>query len=431
VFWAKATTNATIGVVGTYSDPDYRQLDAGATYLSGTGLEAWCPVFPPTMAAWHFGVQPFAFSLSYWQSRLNGDLVSMDNLPRTFPPGAALYVIVDAPTELEIPDPALRIRYYHQDHLGSSSVMTDADGALVEETAFYPFGEARNSYELRQIEESYKFTQKERDRESGLHYFEARYLPGKLSRFLSVDPKYANIESPAGDAQRLNVYSYVRNNPLQYTDPTGLQPAPGQPDLSQIADAVAVQATKEAREDEGTLMQIGRVASTITVGVCDNAFGCGLGGYQVTRQIVSEGYNVDTDSKLYKGSAVVGLGLSLAVPVPPILGFLKTGGTAGKLATAAEEGGAVAKTLVKGDSAVASTVAKPVAGSTVTAATVSKTEYFRAAGDYANKLRAARAGEVDALLKAGKDARGVLSEIGAEVEKRFPGAGFAPRVTPK
>src|SRR5205814_2181173 len=133
-----------------------------------------------------------------WQSRLNGDLVSVDNLPRTFPPGAALYVIVDAPTELEIPDPALRLRYYHQDHLGSSSVMTDADGALAEETAFYPFGEARNSYQLRQLEESYGFIQKERDRESRLNYCEARYFCGRLARFGSPDPKYLDSQ---GDPQ--------------------------------------------------------------------------------------------------------------------------------------------------------------------------------------------------------------------------------------
>jgi RHS repeat-associated protein len=120
-----------------------------------------------------------------------------------------------------VPDSALRIRYYHQDHLGSSSVMTDASGVLVEETAFYPFGIPRHEVRFRQIEESYKFTQKERDPESGLHYFEARYLTGVLSRFASADPKYADM-APAGDSQHLNLYAYARNNPLLYIDPSGL-----------------------------------------------------------------------------------------------------------------------------------------------------------------------------------------------------------------
>jgi RHS repeat-associated protein len=104
--------------------------------------------------------------------------------------------------------------------------MTDTNGALVEETAFYPFGIPRHEHRLRQIEEAYKFTQKERDRESGLHYFEARYLAGAISKFLSVDPKYASTGSSQGDPQALNLYAYVRNNPLQYTDPMGLDRDP-------------------------------------------------------------------------------------------------------------------------------------------------------------------------------------------------------------
>jgi RHS repeat-associated protein len=231
ILWVNATTNATIAVTGTYSDPVNRAWDAGATYLAGAGLEAWSPVFPATMAVWTFSPQPLAFSLSSWLGHLTGDLSSINDLPKTFPPGQVLYVINNAPFELEIPDAALRVRYYHQDHLGSSSVMTDASGVLVEETAFYPFGIPRHEHRLRQIEEAYKFTQKERDRESGLHHFEARYLAGAMSRFLSADPMYANTDSSAGDPQAMNLYAYVRNNPLQYTDPTGLQPVP---DLEKI-----------------------------------------------------------------------------------------------------------------------------------------------------------------------------------------------------
>ena len=107
--------------------------------------------------------------------------------------------------------------------------MTDAEGALVEETAFYPFGEARNEYRLRQIEESYKFTQKERDRESGLQYFEARFLAGRLSRFATADSKYANLNTLSPEdfgaflrnPQKLNLYAYTLNNPSRYVDPDG------------------------------------------------------------------------------------------------------------------------------------------------------------------------------------------------------------------
>ena len=232
VLWVNTTTNTTLAVVGTYADPVRRQIAAGGTYLASTGLEAWTPTLPPSVAAWSFDSQPPGFNFqSTWHARLTGDLSSINDLPDTFPPGQALYVINHAPFELEIPDPALRIRYYHQDHLGSSSVMTDASGVLVEETAFYPFGIPRHEHRLRSVEEHYKFTQKERDRETGLHYFEARYLSGKLARFITQDPKYANPDAlKQADAakflsspQEMNMYAYARNNPLNYVDPMGLE----------------------------------------------------------------------------------------------------------------------------------------------------------------------------------------------------------------
>ena len=63
----------------------------------------------------------------------------------------------------------------------------------------------------------YKFTGKEIDRESGLYYYGARYYDPVLGRFISAD---SIVQSP-GDPQTLNRYSYCRNNPLLYTDPSG------------------------------------------------------------------------------------------------------------------------------------------------------------------------------------------------------------------
>jgi RHS repeat-associated protein len=100
---------------------------------------------------------------------------------------------MENPAPLPVPDSKLRLRYYHQDHLGSSSVLTAKAGQLVEETAFYPFGHPRHEFSSRGLDESYQFTQKERDRESGLHYFDARYLAAGLSRFIGVDPKQPEL----------------------------------------------------------------------------------------------------------------------------------------------------------------------------------------------------------------------------------------------
>jgi len=63
-----------------------------------------------------------------------------------------------------------------------------------------------------------KFTGKERDSESGLDNFEARYLGSSLGRFMSPDPMGGKTQDP----QSLNRYAYVRNNPLKFTDPSGM-----------------------------------------------------------------------------------------------------------------------------------------------------------------------------------------------------------------
>lgn len=66
----------------------------------------------------------------------------------------------------------------------------------------------------------HRFTGKERDIETGLDYFGARYYGSNMARFTSVDPVIVTPER-LRDPQQLNLYSYVRNNPLRYIDPTG------------------------------------------------------------------------------------------------------------------------------------------------------------------------------------------------------------------
>jgi RHS repeat-associated protein len=67
--------------------------------------------------------------------------------------------------------------------------------------------------------ESVEFTGKERDGESGLDYFAARYYSGAQGRFTSPDSPL--IDQSPDDPQSWNLYSYVRNNPLSFSDPTG------------------------------------------------------------------------------------------------------------------------------------------------------------------------------------------------------------------
>ncbi|MBZ5554006.1 MAG: hypothetical protein LAO21_14900 [Acidobacteriia bacterium] len=113
------------------------------------------------------------------------------------------------------------------DHLGSTRVVTDASGGVISRHDYLPFGEAISTgiggrtgamgYEdpdgINQ-----KFTGKERDSESGLDYFLARYHSSALGRFACPDLLGGHLEDP----QTLNKYLYTRNNPVTLTDPTGL-----------------------------------------------------------------------------------------------------------------------------------------------------------------------------------------------------------------
>lgn len=67
----------------------------------------------------------------------------------------------------------------------------------------------------------YKFTEQERDSESGNDYFGARYYSSNMGRFMSPDPSglaYADLTNP----QSLNLYSYAQNSPIIFRDPSGL-----------------------------------------------------------------------------------------------------------------------------------------------------------------------------------------------------------------
>ncbi|MEZ5326894.1 MAG: toxin TcdB middle/N-terminal domain-containing protein [Verrucomicrobiales bacterium] len=159
-----------------------------------------------------------------WRYRLPGPLSTASDAPARLEPGEAIFALHTAAFTVAPADPTLEVRYYHQDHLGSSSVMTDATGQLVSESTFYPFGHPRNEHEPRNAKEAYGFTQKERDRESGLNYFEARFLPAFLSRFSRPDPlKTIKAEDYVASPQQLNLYSYARNAPTGLVDPSGLE----------------------------------------------------------------------------------------------------------------------------------------------------------------------------------------------------------------
>ena len=112
------------------------------------------------------------------------------------------------------------IYYLHTNWLGTEVARTDANGNLCETITSLPFGDAQQTSGTCSPTPSF-FTGKERDTESGLDYFGARYYGSSMGRFSSPDPSGLYFADPT-NPQSLNLYAYALNNPLRYTDPTGL-----------------------------------------------------------------------------------------------------------------------------------------------------------------------------------------------------------------
>lgn len=112
--------------------------------------------------------------------------------------------------------------YDHADWLGTERARTDLSGVACEKTTSYAFGDqqAVSSSCAQQPVSPRRFTGKERDNESGLDYFEARYNSSPTGRFVSPDPSNWGVDFY--NPQTWNHFSYVGNNPLSNTDPNGL-----------------------------------------------------------------------------------------------------------------------------------------------------------------------------------------------------------------
>ena len=104
--------------------------------------------------------------------------------------------------------------YYHPDHLGSSSYITNLDGEVVQHIEYVPFGEVFIEERNDVWNTPYLFNAKEFDEETGMYYYGARYYDPHLSLWMSTDAlkeKVPNVSS----------YAYTENNPITYVDPDG------------------------------------------------------------------------------------------------------------------------------------------------------------------------------------------------------------------
>ena len=120
--------------------------------------------------------------------------------------------------------------YVTVDHLGSTRLLTDSSGTVSSRYDYLPFGEeifagvdgrtTSMGYTTNPDGFDPKYTGQYRDLETNLDWFNVRHMSGPQGRFQSPDP--GNAGANPADPQTWNGYAYVGNNPLSYTDPSGL-----------------------------------------------------------------------------------------------------------------------------------------------------------------------------------------------------------------
>lgn len=231
---------------------------------------------------------------------------------------------------------AERIRYVDTDAIGNVRVVTDEGGNVVERHDYLPFGEewcgtaVCGSVTPGQPK---RFTGKERDAETGLDYFGARYHRAHLGRFTTVDPGQKTGENLV-DPQRWNRYAYVRNNPLRYVDPDGRESDDAQRAAQGAAAAAGTALVQDARVRADYVSKVrglsptdsaGRTAAKIAAREASTPVGAALaeamapiageaGRVAGTASKTRAGVNsaMTSAGAAGKGLLVVGIGISVA-----------------------------------------------------------------------------------------------------------------------
>ena len=114
----------------------------------------------------------------------------------------------------ETPDYEHLIFFYHPDHLGSTALVTDNDGNVVQSVAYIPYGEVFIEERNGTWNTPYLFNGKELDEETGLYYYGARYLNPTNGMWLSTDPLFE-------DYKGVSPYAYCLGNPVKHFDVEG------------------------------------------------------------------------------------------------------------------------------------------------------------------------------------------------------------------
>lgn len=152
-----------------------------------------------------------------------------------------------------------QVYFYYTDPVGTPLAMSDATGAVVWKTDYLPFGEETVSTST--VENNKMFVGKEKDSESGLNYFGARYMYAPTGRFNSSD-SIGPVNAMTGivnakiliNPQRLNCYVYGLNNPYRYIDADGNIPLDTIWDIGNVIYDIANQDWTSLSVDSAAMM---------------------------------------------------------------------------------------------------------------------------------------------------------------------------------
>lgn len=118
-------------------------------------------------------------------------------------------------SSMDSEEPENLVFFYHPDHLGSTSYVTDADGNIAQHVEYIPYGEVFVEERNNSFSTNYLFNAKELDNETGLYYYGARYLDPTGGMWLSGDPMWGNRPG-------ISPFNYCLSNPIKMIDPDGM-----------------------------------------------------------------------------------------------------------------------------------------------------------------------------------------------------------------
>jgi RHS repeat-associated protein len=189
------------------------------------------------------------------------------------------------------------VYYYFSDFLKSTALITDAAGTIKSESDFYPWG---GELPMTSSDSNhYKFTGKERDGETNIDYFGARFYSAALGRFMTPDWSEKPVTVPyadLSDPQTLNLYSYVRNSPVARFDADGHF----RTSASNAAEEPCPDGTNDCNEEQVTFYNETRIAWN------DKNNTATLTQTSTTKTVNADGtvtYNMTTTTAVYSTAA--------------------------------------------------------------------------------------------------------------------------------